>query len=331
MLNSETDASFAATLQLAEQMGIISSPQMYAQPDDFPFHIAIAKIRPREGGSLPANTLKKRISTGFAWNLEEAKFLARCEGIERYSIQYSNQIQQSADSILSSGARLRRINIEEITIGSPSTEKEISSIGAACGSSKEMAIQNSLLEILEHHVKQNFSQYGLISSRINPRSIDSLIPVLNWLDSQFKNLEITVFQFSDGISVSKVALSDLSGARTTYGSAAALDIEKAATKACQEAILFWRNMIQLELNGIVARNLPAEENQALMNYRTSVYQPQISNSLVIDLPINQNKPTNITCESLISVISKIIEKEIQVFDLTDPDLGIPTVKAVRMD
>ncbi len=308
------------SLEAAFSSGLLGPPHFPFLPDKFPVAIAVVAVRPTKGCELPSGE-RARLGTGTGPTRAMAAFKASCEAVERYSIQYDANFPELWWPIKVLCGDGDPLTPTSLCLGAPGGHA--GSIGCATGSNMDDAIDRAALELLEHHELARLNSGAQQSVSFDPATISNLASVADYLHSGLRHLRAEVV-FHSGYPVVRAICCDPDGGRPTEGSAAAASIEKAATKAVEEAIFSWRNMIELERNGVPS--IDGENGRLLRVFRGA-------EAASLPLPeLNQGeRPPDIQSglqKRPLEALAEAIGQRIRVFDMTSPQLGLPVARLV---
>jgi len=309
----------------------IGKPAIHSSPEDFPFSIALSAVSNINGCKPAQNQMGLRVAAGCDDDAARACFLAAAEAVERYSIQFSPSKKQVVSSIYSTtGTSLDR-ELGYLTIGAPDPYPVLSSIGSASGATIESAAIRAVLETLEHaHIdlaRQGKEEFKAVDAAEFPL----VEPMQIWLDTQLRKLSFQLFQSKKGYCVCVCSCSDFDGGRKTVGSAAALTPQTASRKAAQESIFFYRNMVNLESNGVSKQSITGNELIALSQYRGAIPHPTWLRDPSLPIPpFVQQYNSKADFVALLQAASDTLDKQIYVYDMSDPNIKIPVVRVIAI-
>ena len=312
-----------AALEKAIQSGILSQPHTIPLPAGVPFRASVASVALPPGCTPPVGTLPLRIGSGIGPTQEVAEFLALTEAAERYALQYASDRPIQLDPVLTEGGAPASVPITELTIGAPGRPDNTSK-GAAAGVDLEDASQRALLEVLEHfHVAPEGGLVGRFTA-LDPKLISEVKPHLDYLDSQLRILELTILISPHGYCVVRALCRDFDGGRPTLGSAAGLLLGETIQRATEEALLIWRNMVEIEHRGLPTASVSGRQRRLFRIYRGA-------NRLKLDAP------TKDPLESLeippgemglAQTLHAVTGQRVRVFDLAIPTLAVSVARVL---
>ena len=245
------------------------------------------------------------------------------EGVERFSIQYSNERTEMLESSYTTKDKSTLISQAEICIGSSGYPNN-DSIGSAAGNTLDFASKKAILECIEHFHIKNSGEYF---TELAAHAIPPLFELNVWLESQFRKLSIQIYRPSRAYSIARCVCSDRDNGRSTVGTASALTIEEAIFKAAAESIVFWRNMISLENNCVNTDSLTKEERYAIMSYRGALPKDAFNISAALKVTeYNNEEPYESSVNDLLVHLAELHGSDVSLYELTDPILSIPVVK-----
>lgn len=313
-------------IALAVEQKKIGFPVKFEVAESFPLSIAICEVMPSPGCQPSGNTLGRRYAMGNSAAFEKASYLASAEAIERYSIQYNSTRCEFLSPFLTTEHTPRPRRQTDICIGSD-RQNSNTSVGSACGETVENAAISAVLELLEHRLWNAISQAEVEVCALDISRMSALISPQQWLVSQLRKL--SCYQYTDalGFYVCVCICSDYDGARATIGTAAGISVEKTVERAALESIAFWRNMVMLEKNCMDCSSLDEEESVALMCYRGAKKREE---NFDVSLKKTSSKPEAegpVNTKNLVTRLSELAQMHVSLFDLTDPDIQAPVVRA----
>ncbi|MCB1470724.1 MAG: hypothetical protein KDK08_27035, partial [Rhizobiaceae bacterium] len=174
-----------AKLEAAVARGLISRPQRQHLPQDFPFNATLCAVDLPDGCQPPLSGSPRRVATGYAFDADQADFLALAEAAERYSLQFSTARPAALTAFRASGGQTPPTAIEDLTLGAPGTNGRIDSRGCASGTSRGDASIRAVLEALEHRTLSAMLS-GLTPCHALPPDYANVAPLESWLTKQFR-------------------------------------------------------------------------------------------------------------------------------------------------
>lgn len=202
-------------------------------------------------------------------------------------------------------------------LGAPGTEV-VDSRGAAAGATFEQAAERAVLEWLEHHHIEHSadSQFEYIRSDDFP----SLKNIREFLDRQLRTLSLHVLK-ATGYVVTRVVSSDRNGGRPVVGTAAGIDLPETVVRATWEALLLWRNMIEMERTG----QIPDDSRESTI-FRT--YRGAEPLSSLAAHEANGPSCSPAVPRPLMEIAAALCGKRVRLIDLTSPDIGVPVARII---
>lgn len=263
-----------------------------------------------------------RIGSGIGPTAEAAAFLAMAEAMERYALQYAPARPPFVEPFLAAGGPADPAPLAALTLGAPGSGN-INSRGGATGVGRGDAAARALHELLEHHhVCEDGRLVGPFHA-VAPETFGGLVPHIAFLADQLRKLDIAVMVSPMGYAVARTLCRDADGGRRTMGSAAGPDIEGTVRRAAEEAMLLWRNMVELEARSASIPACGTPQGNIVRIYRGaapfSCFLPQASLSKPPTVPV-ANAP-------LEQVVHTVLGRRVRVFDLAVPSIDVAVVRA----
>ena len=246
--------------------GFLSPPHPLGLPAALPFRAAVVTAALPAGCAAPEGPIPLRVGSGVGPDEDTAALLALAEAAERYALQYAPGRPTHLDPMWTAGGKPDAAMIQDLTLGAPERSGATSQ-GAAAGVRFEEAADRALLEVLEHqHVGENGQLSGDFVE-CNPGDFSEVLSLQAFLEDQLRTLELAVHISPFGYIAVRALCRDRDGGRPTMGSAAGKDVGGTARRAAEEAILLWRNMIEIERHGRPLGALEGKQNQKIRVYR----------------------------------------------------------------
>lgn len=300
----------------AMSTGLFSKPHFPFLPTGFPMAIAISSIKLPEGCVAPHGA-SHRVAAGTGSTPETAAFRAMCEAVERYALQFQENRVGFVDPFMTVGGDPVPRMIEALCLGHP--DHETDSKGCATGESLADATDRAALEMVENLLAPDIALGPNDAIKVDPVIIPMLTPLANYLRNRLRYITLDVLTSSLGFCICRVVLADPDGGRPTFGRAAGLDIAEAALKALYEAVLSWRNMIELERNGV-----PLNDPDPLVAAYRGVTRVARSDTTALlempELPAATMTP--------LEMLAKTVSRPAHVFDMSVPEIAMPVVRVV---
>ncbi len=313
----------SAALQGAIASKIFSKPYPLPLPLGLPFCAAVCSVSLPAGCAPPNGSMPLRVGCGVSETIETAAFLALAEAAERHAIQYDPQRDASVKPILYAGGSADSIPFSELALGAPSGGL-VDSRGCAAGDSFSSAANRALYELLErHHVGPRGALRGSFFV-LDTDAATFLEPHIAFLSSQLRELHIAVMVSPHGYSVSRVICRDLNESRCTIGSACGAKLEDTIRRAAEEAILLWRNLVEME-----ARSAPIPDASTNEGVLVHIYRgvARIDASACVEK--KETLPSVPALDSPIAqIVNSVTGSRVRVFNLTAPSVGVPVARAV---
>ncbi len=307
-------------LEAAVKNGLISAPHFPYLPDKFPVIIASAAVRLIEGCEPPLGG-RARVGSGTGRTRDAAAMKALYEAAERYSLQYDVTRPDMFVPSETIGGPAEGLSTASLSLGAPGGGAR--SIGAAAGKSFDDAVGRAALELLEHFELGRLGSDAVSAEAFDPATIPDLAVTVDYLSKRLRHLKIEAVAAPSGYAVVRAVCCDSDGGRPTEGSAASLSIEAAAVKAVEEAIFSWRNMIELERNGVPpAVGAP---DILLRTYRgAEALSHPIPQAALGKAPPHMER----TQKRPVEILASVTGTRVRVFDMTAPALGIHVARVV---
>jgi ribosomal protein S12 methylthiotransferase accessory factor YcaO len=320
------DADFSAmrhALDAACASGIISKAHLLPLPAALPFRAAVSSAALPNGCAAPPGPIPLRVGSGIGPTAEAAAFLAMTEAAERYALQYDPSRPQILDPFIVAGGAADPAPLAALTLGAPGGG-EADSRGGAAGVSLADAAVRALYELLErHHVRED----GTLVVPFRALAVDA-VPALArhtaYLADQLRVLDIAVMVSPFGYSVARTLCCDADGGRPTMGSAAGAHVEGTVRRAAEEAILLWRNMVEME-----ARSAPVPPPGTHHGDLVRVYRGAAPIARgVSGEPLSMLPAVPAPDAPLAQIVHATTGRRVRVFDLTAPTLDVAVARAV---
>lgn len=314
------DGNLRKLLSLAVERDLISRPHPVALPSGLPFRAAVCTLRLPDGCLPPKNHFGLRVGSGTGPTEDAAAFLALSEAAERYSLQFSGNRPQALAPIAALPDRPEPALISELTLGAPGVSPS-SSHGAAAGATLDQAIERACLETLEHHhVKRNGRLIGAFEE-LDARQVTVVHEHIAYLETQLRELDVRLLSSPFGYFVAHATCRDRDQGRRTFGAAASTCLESAVLRAGEEAILLWRNMVEMERYGVTMTDLASDNSDQFL-----VYRGALPMSLEIVAKDNPVTPKATVKPSFPEIIHSVTDTGVRIFDMTVAELKVPVAK-----
>lgn len=296
-------------------------------PDRSPLKFAACGVSLPKGCEVVDSQMAHRISTGAGTNIAEASFKAGMEAIERFSIQYRHDAPKSFPTYYSSSAECHSLPSEAVLIGRPQNRFDVTTVGCAAGEDRDSAARRACLELIEHHCFAELLAGNLKLTSANTSNFGALNSLSAWLQNQLRRLDVNLLQMSGTCYFAVVTCSDVDFGRLTLGHSASEDVDEVIFSAASEAILSWRNMVELERNGKGFAELLPEEQNLVSRYRGSAPKLNIPTVPSAD-EIRQFEPCiRSQMPKFLNEVEHILGRDLSLIDLTHPMVGIPVIRA----
>ncbi|WP_445285904.1 YcaO-like family protein [Yoonia sp. 2307UL14-13] len=278
--------------------------------------IAVSSIKLSKGCAAPDGA-SHRVAAGAGLTPEIAAFHAMCEAAERYALQFQEGRTGSVDPIRTVGGDPTPWMIETLCLGHP--EHPVDSKGCATGESLADATDRAALELIENLLVPDIVSSAPDTVNVDPVTIPMLAPLVDYLRARLRHITLEVLTSPLGFCVCRVILADPDGGRPTFGRAAGLDIVDAVLKAAHEAVLSWRNMIELERNGV-----PLNDPDPLVAAYRGVTKVAPPDAVVLsdmpELPAATMSP--------LEMLAETVSRPAHAFDMSVPEIAMPVVRVV---
>lgn len=304
-------------LKEAVEIGLISQPHVSFAPVGFPLSIAVSAVRLPKGCAPPEGQ-PCRVGTSIHPDKGEAAIIAMAEAAERFSLQFDPKLAADQQPIEKWSDHATPLPASVLRIGAP--EGKATTVGCAAFETLEAAIERAAFEHLEHAGLAIGAQDPDVATSIDLTQIEDLEPLASYLKARLREFRSEVIWLDGGVAVVRTLCCDPDGGRPTEGSAASRSLPAAATKAAMEAVLSWRNMVELERNGVA---IPDGASDLLLAYRgaSDALRP-IAKSTLGDLPTpTAQKPA-------LQVLRDLSGQPLRVFDMTHPEVRVPVARIV---
>lgn len=320
----ETDTE--AQLQHAVRCGFVSPPQPIPLPGDFPFRVATCAVELPEGCLPPPGPLTRRLAFGCAERAARAARLALLEGVERYSLQYRQDMPVALTPYAVAGGAAEAAPVATLALGVPGAAAPATSKGAAAGDDLEGAARRAVLELLEQHHAGDPPQPPPAFRCVVPASVAPLAALESWLEGRYRRLDLRVATCDDYF-VAVAGCSDLDGGRQTEGAAAGLNLFDALAHAAREAVFHWRAMVAFDFAGTAEETLCEDDRAALRRYRGAAGSsawPEAARWAALDGDRSLATPAG----DLMRTLARASGQRVRLFDMTCPAIGLPVVRAL---
>ena len=306
---------------------LFTRPTEFWMPADAPLKFAACAISLPPGCAVVDSKVSHRISTGAGFSSNRAAFIACMEAAERYSIQYYNDAPRSFWPFESSKPRPSEVDAILVLIGKPGNVHDVTTIGCAAGKDLQSAAQRACFEMLEHHFYQRAIDSRLDLISCDPCSLPSVGQLCVWLGDQLRVLRILVAKNADLCFFAIASCSDFDQGRRTIGTGCSTSADEAAFSASCEAILNWRNMIELERNGKKIDDFLPREQEEIRRYRGSVDDLVLTDNAELAEAQKFESCEDLGLERTLELAEEVVGQAISLVDLTHPVVGIPVVRA----
>ena len=238
-----------ANLAAAVGADLISPPHRLTFPPAHPFFSAISACALPEGCLPPPGHPPRRVGTGNGATREAADRVALLEAVERYSLQYASDRPERLAPIETLGGAPDPLPLEALCLGAPGAPRPVNSNGCAAGATLADAADRAALETLERARLAAAIAGERPFHPVAAEEIPELDPHLGFLATQARTLRLSG-DAGPGYAVIAAHLADPDGGRPILASAGGRTLAAAALRATEEAMFQWRNMIELERNGV---------------------------------------------------------------------------------
>ena len=261
--------------------------------------------------------------------------LCRFEALERFSVQYRPGDPEFHTPLGILGTSSLPKPSHTLLLGHPDKppdEPAADSRGCSIGVDVFDAAGRAILELVEHEVVEAWLNETLTASAeiVELESTDGLRDIVTWLDGFGRQMRAIHFIHPSGTNIVIAICSDRKGARPVIGSAAGMDPAMALAHACTEAVVSWRNLMAIDMNGIMEDSLPPLHRRGLRLFRGQEDLASIEADGAVRDPTvlcpDRNGPTD--SRSRLADLVEAFDREVALFDLTRPETAVPTVRAV---
>lgn len=306
--------------------GLISKPVFPKLPENFPLRIAISAAKLTDGCAPPTGVLGHRVGIGIAGTVETAAIIAMAEAVERYSLQYSVDMPEIINPYRTLGGEAEQLARRDLVLGAPDAISQVTTRGAASGPDLRTATKHAAYECYEHFVRDQLSEAGGGASQIETGPIESLREIEIYLESRLRRINLLMHTDGPGLVFIACICSDMDGGRPTTGFAVGEELSQVSVKAVREAILQWRNMIELERNSISLDPLSVQDLEIIQAYRGATrLQKWLTTGERSQEP---NDLDRVPVEDPLEAIHTATGRRVRLFDMSDPETGICTVRVV---
>jgi len=306
--------------------GLISKPVFPTLPEHFPLRIAISAAKLTDDCAPPPGGIGHRVGIGVSDTNESAALIAMMEATERYSLQYSTDSPEVFSPIRTLGGKAEPLGRDRIMLGSPATGYQVTTRGAASGPNLPFAVKHAAYECYEHYVRDHLSIAGGGAGIIEVSQIQALSQIAFYLTARLRRINLLMYPRQHGLVFIACICSDIDGGRPTTGFAAGEDLSQVAAKAAREAILQWRNMIELERNCISVEPLSDQDLEVVQIYRGVA--PLQGWLRAVERMTVSNKTNAKPLEDPLEAVHNATGRRVRLFDVSNHRTRIPTVRVV---
>lgn len=309
-------------IKRAEAAKLISQPSFANMPAAAPLVVAFRTIELRNGTEEPPGALARRISFGSGPSTEVAARLAGFEAIERYALQYTTDMADTCQSLLSSDGNVHALSRRVLSLGAPGLSGLVTSRGSAAGADGDSAAIRALMECIEGSIDDSDAYSHILPEKALPKNMR------DWLSRYLRRVELSLAPIAGiGLAVRAIC-SDLDGGRPTYGSAFSSVAAQAIWRASCEAVVSWRNMVALDFNAVTEEQMDAHEKRLFHLYRGA--EKRTSQSPLDIYCLESWETPRPTLSALLATTEELLGAPVALFDMTAPELPMPVIKAVKI-
>ena len=312
---------------------LIGEPQQIDLSRHAPLYAFVTSVALPKGCVAPVGQMPVRVAAGAALDLQTARKLCLFEAIERYCMQFQEKDPETIQSTGLEGSIESTLPIEALRLGHPARQSGVplDSRGCSIGSDLTDAAVRSLLELLEGTMVDRWKRdEGGQSRLVMPGSIASLGKTVDWLTRLGRTLEVRLIAHASGASVALSLCRDADGSKPVLGSAAGFDPEATVIRAVVESVVAWRNLMAIDLNGLMDEDLSSAHAEILRLYRGQIPLPDWNSEEEDDSEEHQALPADVKPGDMLEKLIRTMEQPVAIFDLTRPDVGIPVTRAVSL-
>jgi hypothetical protein len=305
--------------------GLVSEPVYPVLPETFPLRIAVSAAKLTSECAPPSGGLGHRVGIGVSDTADSAGMIALMEAVERYSLQHSSRMPRKYHPQVTLGGAAEPITYERLALGVPEAKYPVSTRGAASGFDLQSASRRASYECYEHHVREQLMTCGGGTSLIGVEKIDALKEIASYLEARLRRLTLRGVIDNRGLAFVACVCSDMNGGRPTTGYAAGDELDWVSVKAAREAILQWRNMIELERNCISLEPLSKNDLEIVEGYRGAARLPEWLDADGEPWALQGRIESH---DDPLAALHVVTGQRVRLFDLSAPETGICTVRVV---
>lgn len=329
------DLGTLKTLASQHRGRLIGDPQPVDLSVHCPLFAFICPVALPEGCSPPAGRLPMRIGAGAAPSSDWARTLCMFEAIERYSLQHQTGDPETAKAGGLSTSTVDQMPTRLLMLGHPAAGAGVvDSRGCSIGRNYVDAAVRGMLELIERDDVEAWRVGDIRRARLIDLPTSSWLDgIVRWLESLGRSLNLLQLQHPSGASTFLSICCDTGGAKPVWGSATGFDPAQTLTRACVESVVSWRNLMAIDLNGLMDEDLPPVHAELLRIYRGQEPMPDWQIDVVGAFPDQRDKtPSDPSEERLQRNLNDLLQATdypVSIFDLTREDVAIPVVRVVK--
>lgn len=315
---------------------LIGDPQPVDLSRHCPLFAYVCAVSLPAGCTPPAGRLPMRIGAGAAPSSDWARTLSLFEAAERYSLQYRTGDPESEKASAWSTSTIDEMPTQWLRLGHPQTEAgAVDSRGCAIGRNQIDASVRSVLELIERDAVEAWrsSANQMEALRIDTPPRGWLNDMLQWLDSLGRELNLLQVLHPSGASTFISVCCDIGGTKPVWGSAAGFDPALTLSRASIESVVSWRNLMAIDMNGLMDEDLPPAHAELLRIFRGREPIPNWRADAVGAFPEKLAKsPSELSDTALrqqLDDLLRTVDYPVSIFDLTRKDMAVPVVRVVR--
>ena len=305
--------------------GLISKPVFPEIPVAFPLRIAVSAAKLTNDCAPPPDKLGHRVGIGVSDTADTAGMIAMMEAVERYSLQFQLSKPKVVSPQVTIGGEAEPIACERLLLGNPNSKELVTTRGAASGFDLQSASSRAAYECYEYYVRERLMSHGGGTRIISVETIDALSEIASFLESRLRRLVLRTVIDRRGLIFVACVCSDVDGGRPTTGYAAGNELDQVSVKAAREAILQWRNMIELERNCVSLEPLGRDDLDIVRAYRGAALLPEW---LTAEGRSRDQQIGTENHDDPMEALSDVTGQRVRLFDLSEPETGIYTVRVL---
>ncbi len=316
---------------------LIGEPQPVDLSRHCPVSAYLCPVSLPTGCAAPAGQIPVRIGAGASLSAEWARTLALFEAIERFSLQYRTGDPETAAATRLGGSVKGDIPAHRLLLGhpvSPSNGGIVDSRGCSIGRNPVDAAARGLLELIERDAFETWrGGTAGAAQRVVVSGSSRFDEITEWLDGLGRELNLLQMVHPSGAQIVISICCDISGAKPALGSAAGFDAGQTLTRACLESIVSWRNLMAIDLNGLIDEDLPPAHAAILRTYRGQNPIPDCTAGQAAPVPVpfetENAELSEADQRNMLDALLRSTDEPVMIFDMTREDVGIPVVRVLK--